>query len=247
MPVTFERDGGTDTVGHLELDAGELNLLSPDTIAHLHTVVGDVPDDIAILTITGGGEGLTAGLDLDAVQDFSTADARPVIRELHDAMAAVRDLDAVTVCGCGAYALGAGLELAMSCDIRVAAEDAALGLPEVDVGLVTGIQGGLLIRLVGEGRATELIYTGEPVKGTRAADIGLVTRAVPAADHDDTLDELTEQLARIHPDVLRRQRAVFRDWRSTGLEDGIEASVESIADCFGTAAQREGMAAFLDG
>ncbi len=162
-------------------------------------------------------------------------------------MATVRNLDAVTVCGCGEYALGAGLELAMSCDIRVAADDAALGLPEVDVGLVTGIQGGLLIRLIGEGRAKELIYTGESVSGTRAAAMGLVTRAVPAADHDETVDEVTEQLATIHPDVLRRQRAVFRDWRSEGLEDGIEESVESIAACFGTAAQRDGMAAFLDG
>lgn len=82
-------------------------------------------------------------------------------------MAAVRDLDAVTVCGCDEYALGAGLELAMACDFRVARVDAALGLPEVDVGLVTGIQGGLLIRFVGLQAARELVYTGEPESGTR--------------------------------------------------------------------------------
>jgi enoyl-CoA hydratase len=153
----------------------------------------------------------------------------------------------VTVCGCGGYALGAGLELAMAYDFRVATADAVLGLPEVNVGLVTGIQGGLLIRLVGLQAAKELIYTGEPVSGTEAETLGLVNRAPPAAEYEDTLDKFVTTLGAKSPLVLREQKAVFWAWRSVGIERGIDHRLESIAACFDTHDQREAMDAFLDG
>jgi enoyl-CoA hydratase len=127
--------------------------------------------------------GLAGGLQLDAVRDFSATEARELIDTLHATIEAIRGVEAVTVCGCGEYALGAGLELAMACDFRVATDDATLGLPEIDVGLVTGIHGGLLVRFVGLQAAKELIYLGEPVSGKRAAEIGLVNRAVPTEEY----------------------------------------------------------------
>lgn len=260
MPVDCTVDPERAHVAHLELDFDGPNLLSPAAIAELREAPDLVPEDGSVVTVSAASgsaagsapaepddvPGLTAGLDLATVKDLTAREAGPVIEDLHEAIAGIRDLDAVTVCGCGAYALGAGLELAMACDVRVATEAARLGLPEVDVGLVTGIQGGLLIRLVGLQAAKELIYTGELLSGAAAADLGLVNDAVPAADYDDAVDAWVDRLAAKSPVVLRRQKAVFRSWRSPGVERGIEDSAASIAACFDTRDQEEAMAAFLE-
>lgn len=249
MSVTVTRDDAIDHVAHLRIDAGELNLFGPEVARELREAVESVPGDVSVLTIrgeSGGSGGLTAGIPLDEVADYSTIEAREMITNLHGAMDAVRNAGPVTVCGCGEFALGAGLELAMCCDFRVATSDAALGLPEIDVGLVTGIQGGLLIRLVGLQEAKELIYTGETISGNRAEEIGLVNDAVPAEEYDSAIDDVVDTLAEKSPIVLRWQKEVFAAWRSNGIESGIDASLETIAACFGTDDQSEAMAAFLE-
>ena len=247
MPVTLSRDPDRDHVAHLELSAGDLNLLSPDLIADLRETAADIPEEVAVLTVSGDGDGLTGGLELDEVRDFSATEARALLRDLRGAIRNVRDADAVTVCDCGGYALGAGLELAMACDFRVAEREAALGLPEIDVGLVTGIQGGLLIRLVGLQAAKELIYTGEPVSGEEAAELGLVNRAVSAGEGDAAVADIVGNLAAKSPLVLRRQKEAFHAWRSVGVERGVDHTMELIAACFDTRDQSEAMAAFLEG
>jgi len=174
------------------------------------------------------------------------SEAREFLRSLRGMIRTVRDADAVTLCGCGGYALGAGLELAMACDFRVATADAALGLPEIDVGLVTGIQGGLLIRLVGPQAAKELVYTGDPLSGAEATELGLVNRAPPADEYEAAIDDYVDTLAAKSPHVLREQKRVFRAWRSAGIERGTDHSLESIAACFDTHDQQEAMGAFLE-
>lgn len=249
MAVDYRPDKSFGHVARLRFDAGELNLLNPESVATLHDAITSVPDDVSVLVVHGTGPegGLTSGLDLTVANEFSVNEARGFLRSLRALIRAVRNADAVTVCGCGGYALGAGLELAMACDFRVATADAVLGLPEVDVGLVTGIQGGLLIRLVGLQAAKELIYTGELISGTEAAALGLVNRAPSAAEYEDALDKYVTTLGTKSPLVLREQKAVFRAWRSVGIERGIDHSLESIAACFDTHDQREAMDAFLDG
>lgn len=248
MGVDYQRDDAAANVARLRFDAGDLNLLNPDSVRELREAVEDVPSDVSVLVIRGTGPdgGLTGGLDLTVAREFDVSDARTFLRSLRGMVRAVRDTEAVTICGCGGYALGAGLELAMACDFRVATADAALGLPEIDVGLVTGIQGGLLIRLVGLQAAKELIYTGEPVSGSEAEALGLVNRAPAAEDYHATIDDYVDTLAAKSPHVLREQKLVFQAWRSAGIERGIDHSLESIAACFDTHDQREAMTAFLE-
>jgi len=164
--------------------AGDLNLLSPALIRDLRETAAGVPEGVAVLTVTGGGDGLTDGLKLDELKDRSATEARNVLRDLRGATRNVRDAGAVTVCGWGGYALGAGLELAMACDFRVVEREAVLGLPEVGVGLVTGIQGGLLVRLVGLQAAKELVYTAAPGSGVEAPALVPRQRAGPPRTHD---------------------------------------------------------------
>ena len=254
MSVEFSQESERSHVGHLRIDFNELNLLSEPAATELQTALASVPEEVAVLTIAAdrSGEdgeeirGLTAGLDLEWARDLSPHEGRDLLETLYETIQAVRDLDAVTVCGCGSYTLGAGLELAMACELRVATEDANLGLPEVDVGLPTVIHGGLLIPMVGLGTATELIYTGETVSGTRARELGLVNRAVPPAEYDATMDELVDTLAEKSPLVMQLQKQVMRRFRFSGLEAGMAATSSDIARSFGSHDQREAMDAFLE-
>jgi len=250
VPATFTRSDEYDHVGTLRIDNGALNLLDTETIADVSDAIARLPENVAVLVIRGADRGdsggLTAGIPLDEVKDYSTTEARGMLRGLHGMIESVRNVDAVTVCGCGEYAIGAGLELAISCDFRVTTEDSKLGLPEIDVGLVTGIQGGLLVRLVGVQAAKELIYTGELVSGAEARQIGLVNRAVAVDEYENAIDDIVGTLAGKSPLVLRMQKQVFGRLRSNGVESGVDGSLETIAACFDTDDQTEAMEAFLE-
>lgn len=250
MGVELDRDQEHQHVAHLRLDFGPLNLLSEDRMTELGQAIETIPEDVAIVTLAGDpvaeATGLTAGLDLEEARTYSAHDGLSMFDTLYAALQAIRDLDAVTVCGCGAYTLGAGLELAMACDFRIAPANAELGLPEVTVGLPTVIHGGLLVRLVGETVAKELIYTGESVSGERAHECGLVSDVVAEEAYGDALRTRVETLAAKSPLVLTRQKQVFRTWRSVGLEQGMLASRWLGALSFGTHDQQEAMSAFLE-
>jgi enoyl-CoA hydratase len=251
MSVDLSREPDRPHVAHLRLDAGDLNLFTAEGAARFRETVESTPEDVSVLSIAAaepeeGVRGLSAGLDLRWARDLTAHEGQDLLWTFYEAIEAVRDLDAVTVCGCGDYTLGVGFELALACEFRVATTDAALGLPEVDVGMPTVIQGGLLYRLVGEGVANELVYTGETVSGSRAADLGLVTRAVDADEYGAAFDGLVGTLAEKSPLVLRLQKRTARRLRSAGLEAGMRASVAEAARAFGSHDQREAMSAFLE-
>ena len=255
MSVRFTRDPERPHVGRLRIDLDELNLLTAERARDLQEHVLDVPDEIAVLTIEadpseveadGEIRGLSAGLNLEWARDLGPREGQELLEALYETIEAVRNLDAVVICGCGSYTLGAGLELAMACEFRVATADATLGLPEVNIGLPTVIHGGLLTRLVGHGTANELIYTGETISGKRAVEIGLVNRAAPPAEYDATLEELVSSVASKGSNVLQTQKRVMRRFQSTGLERGIESSIGDMGRVFGTDEQREAMDAFLE-
>ncbi|WP_254763697.1 enoyl-CoA hydratase/isomerase family protein [Natrinema marinum] len=254
MAVTLSQESERPHVAHLRLDYNDLNLLTVDEADSVRETVASVPDEVSVLTIaadrTGASgdeiRGLSAGLNLEWAQSLSAHEGHDLLRAFYEMIEAVRDLDAVVVCSCGAYTLGAAFELAIACEFRVATADARLGLPEVTVGLPTVIHGGLLLRLAGTQTAAELVYTGKTLSGAEAAERRLVNRAVAPAEYDDALDDLVDSLAAKSPQILRTQKRVLRRFRSLGLERGMEASIGDIGRTFGTPDQREAMAAFLD-
>ena len=144
---------------------------------------------------TSGTRGLAAGPDVRDAVDFSAADALDPFETLHATVETLRDCDAVTVCACGAYAVGAGPELALGCDLRVATAEAALGLTEVDVGLPAVSYGSLLPPFVGYGDAAELVFLGDPFSGTRAAAAGPVHEAPPEDEYAETVAAYVDALA----------------------------------------------------
>jgi len=241
--VTLDREADRPHVAHVRVDVDEMNRVTAPRLERVRETVAGVPDDVSVLTLAAAGDlgdarGLAAGLDVRDAVDFSAADALDLFETLHATVEALRDCDAVTVCACGEYAIGAGLELALGCDFRVATAEAALGLPEVDVGLPTVF--------VGYGDAAELVFLGEPFPGTRAAEAGLVHEAPPADDYAETVAAYVDALAAKSPPVLRHQKRVVRTWRSNGLERAARASVGRGVACFAEADRAEAMRAFLE-
>jgi enoyl-CoA hydratase len=251
MSVQLHREDDRPHVAHLRLDVGDLNLFTDAVAEDVQSTVETIPDEVAVLTIAAPQpdsevRGLSAGLDLEWGSDLGPHEGQDLLESFYEMIQAIRDLEAVTVCGCGDYTLGVGFELAAACEFRVATADATLGLPEVEVGLPTVIQGGLLLRLVGEGVANELIYTAETISGERATDLGIVTDAPAEGDYHAAVDALVDDLAAKSPRALQSQKRVMQRFRSNGLESGMEASVGDIGRVFGTEDQREAMAAFLE-
>jgi enoyl-CoA hydratase/carnithine racemase len=178
---------------------------------------------------------------------LSPAEAKPVITFLQDVFNLVEDIPKVTIAAVTGYALGGGCELAMCADFRFAAEDARLGQPEILLGVIPGAGGTQrLPRLVGVGRAKDLIYSGRHVDAEEALRIGLVDRVVPAGEVLAAAVEAARGFA-TGPRMALRAAKIAVDWGARGdVRTGLVLEREVFADLFSTADQKEGMLAFTE-
>jgi len=217
-PLTIQRAG--DTVW-CTLDRPPLNLFEP-TLIHavresFDALAADRSTRVAILL--GAGRAFTAGMDVRVLRDLDVGRARVLISELHDAIAAVHRAPFPVIAAVNGACLGAGFELALACDLRVAAAGAVFGLPEVRVGVPSVIQAALLPPMIGPGRAAEMLLTGAPITAATALAWGLVNRVASAAELEATTLSLARELAgnaplsqtgnkRVIAELLRAQGAL---------------------------------------
>jgi enoyl-CoA hydratase/carnithine racemase len=196
--------------------------------------------------VTGAGRAMTAGMQIQVLRDLEPASAKALISLLHEAIAAVHDAPFPTVCMVNGPCLGAGFELAMACDLRVAASTATMGLPEVRVGLPSVIEAALLAPLVGPGRAAELLFTGEPIDAARALEWGLVNRVVAPPALEAATSELVARILAGAPTAIRLQKELVVRWRGTDLRTAIAYGINAFAQSYATPEAREALQAFLD-
>jgi enoyl-CoA hydratase len=162
-------------------------------------------------------------------------------------MAAVERMSKPTIAAINGYALGGGLELALACDIRIASENAQVGLPEVSLGTIPGFGGTQrLSRAVGAALAKELIFTGRRVKADEALRIGLVNKVVPLAELMATAKQLARDIAANGPQAVRLAKEVIDDGLQTDLDSGLRLEEKAFGLTFATRDQKEGMAAFSE-
>ena len=230
------------------LDRPPLNLLEPGLIRTLRETFEALAADRAtrIAIVTGQGRAFTAGMDVAVLRDLDPARARELITGLHDAIAAVHAAPFPVIAALNGPCLGAGFELALACDLRVAAAGALLGLPEVRVGIPSVIQAALLPLLVGPGRAAELLLTGEPVTAEQARDWGLVNEVVPAARVRTAAEALAARVLACGPDAIRLQKGLIVRWREMDLVSAVRLGIDAFAAAYATAEPREGMSAYLE-
>jgi enoyl-CoA hydratase len=246
--LTVDRDGAVAivTVNRPKV----LNALSLATLAELEAVVVALGDDNSVrcVVITGSGEkSFVAGADINELAVQSPTGGRQHALQGQRVLDTIEGLGKPVIAAINGYALGGGCELAMACTIRIAADTARLGQPEINLGLIPGYGGTQrLPRLVGPGRALELLLTGEQITATEAHRLGLVNRVVPAADVLSEARKLAAAIAAKPPIAVRYIiEAVNR-----GIQLPLREAEAFEATLFGLSAStedmREGTSAFLE-
>jgi len=180
------------------------------------------------------------------LRDLDAAGATALITTLHDAIDAVHRAPFPVIAAVNGHALGAGFELALACDLRVAATGATLGLPEVRVGVPSVIQAALLPPLVGPGRAAELLLTGATIAAEQGLVWGLVNRVVAREAFDAAVDETVAAITACAPQAVRLQKQLIVRWRESALTDAVRAGIPAFAASYATGEPREGATAFLE-
>jgi enoyl-CoA hydratase/carnithine racemase len=175
--LSLEDRGGLGRVARIVVDyQARLNILNSELIAQLTSLLAGLRDDerLRLVILTGAGDrAFIGGADINEMVKLDEDSARAFITRLHEACAALRTLPVPAIARISGYCLGAGLEVAASCDLRVATERSSFGMPEVKVGIPSVIEAALLPRLMGWGKAARLIYTGETISAHEAAACGL--------------------------------------------------------------------------
>jgi enoyl-CoA hydratase len=248
VPVALERRG---RVAVLTLDRPDrLNALSPDMlddlVARLDEVEAD--DGVGAAVLTGAGDrAFSAGADVSLVREATPLEARTFAGRGHATADRIEALPKPVIAAVNGYALGGGCEVALACDVRVASERAQIGLPEVTLGIFPGWGGTQRMpRLIGPGRAKELILTGRRVGAEEALAIGLVERVHP---HDELLDravELAAEIAEKPAWALGAAKAMVNRAGDGDQPGNLARELDLFALAFATEDQREGMAAFVE-
>lgn len=227
-----------------------MNALSIELFHELKSVLGELEADeeVAVVILTGAGEkAFIAGGDIKSMVDVSVQWARDFALLAQAVLNCIEELSKPVIAAINGYALGGGCELAMACDIRIASESSQLGQPEVKLGIIPGFAGTQrLARLVGKGKAKELIFTGEMISAQEAQRIGLVNQVVPA-------DELMTVARAMAATIAARSRTAVK-FSKQAIDNGLEMEVKRAgiyeADlfslCFAYEDRREGMRAFLE-
>jgi len=223
------------------------NALDTATVAEFHRALDEVRDARAtVLVITGAGDkAFVSGADVSAIRARKRDDALAGINSR--LMSAVESHEAVTIAAVNGYALGGGCELALACDLRIASDNAVFGLPEPTLGIIPGAGGTQrLPRVVGLGRAKEMILTGARWDAARALEVGLVSAVVPPADLARAVREWADRVLALGPLAVRLAKASLNASAQMPLAAGLayESAVQAIT--FESQDKHEGTTAFLE-
>jgi enoyl-CoA hydratase/carnithine racemase len=243
--VRLEVDDGVATI---RLDRPKMNALDAamqEEIRLAATEAGE-RDEVRAVVVYGGERVFAAGADIKEMAAMSYTDMVVHSRRLQDCFSAVADIPKPTVAAITGYALGGGCELALCADVRIAAEDATLGQPEILLGIIPGAGGTQrLTRLVGPAKAKDLIFTGRFVEADEALRIGLVDRCVPAASVYETALTWARQFARGPVYALRAAKQAIDAGLEVDLATGLEIERIQFAALFATADRGTGMESFI--
>lgn len=228
----------------------KLNALNKETLSDLHFCITDAlrNDDVSGVIITGSGEkAFVAGADISEFSSFNTDQGRELAREgqtkVFDVIA---NAPKPIIAAINGFALGGGLELALACHVRIAADHAKMGLPEVSLGIIPGYGGTQrLTQLVGRGRALEIILTAEMIDANQALSYGLVNYVVSL---DDLINKAKSILLRISERSPLAITAAIKAVNASldNNENGFEVEINEFANCFESADFTEGVTAFLE-
>ncbi|MDO4190659.1 MAG: enoyl-CoA hydratase-related protein [Bacteroidales bacterium] len=225
-----------------------LNALNLDILKELMHYVDHIDNTLRVIIITGdGNKSFVAGADIAQMQNFNEAEALSFSQYGAEVFLKIENLPMPVIAAVNGFALGGGCELCMACDIRIASENALFGQPEVKLGIIPGFSGTYrLSKLVGQGFAKELIYTGRNIKADAALKIGLVNAVVPQDELMIYVLKIAGQIVANAPIAVNTAKQVINDNYDLSREDALALENKQFAACFNSEDQKEGMTAFLN-
>ncbi|MBT8270260.1 MAG: enoyl-CoA hydratase [Flavobacteriaceae bacterium] len=228
----------------------KLNALNSETIRELNRALSEANEDsdIQVIILTGSGEkAFVAGADISEFADFDVEEGKRLAAEGQELLFNfVENLSTPVIAAVNGFALGGGLELAMSCHFRVASENARMGLPEVSLGVIPGYGGTQrLTQLVGKGRALEMIMTAGMINAQQALDCGLVNHVLPQEELLDFCEGLAHKIMKNSPVAIAAAIKAVNANHDKSV-NGFQVEIEQFGHCFGTEDFAEGTSAFLE-
>ena len=238
-------------IGWITIDRPDaLNALNLTVLTELRVAADKMAADekVSVVIVTGSGEkAFVAGADIKEMLGKTPLEMRSFTMLGHEAMNAIARMERPVIAAVNGYALGGGLELALACDIRIASENAMLGVPEVKLGIFPGFGGTQrLTNVVGKGWAAEMVFTGRMVTAEEALSMGLVNKVVPLKDLKKEVKGLAGMIAKNGPIGVRLAKSAINMALEGSLTDGLAYERELVSLAFSTEDKEEGMKAFLE-
>ena len=247
-PVSISTQAGVRTITVQRPE--KLNALNRLTLETLDAAFAEAAqaEDVRVVILTGAGnKAFVAGADISEMNTLTPVQGRDFSLVGQRLMRRIERLSKPVIAMVNGFALGGGMELAMACHLRIAADSAKVGQPEINLGLVPGFGGTQrLLRLAGRAAALELCLLGAPISAERAQQLGLINRVVPAAELEAETTKLAEQLANAAPLALRGILDAINVGGECAIEEGLEYESAQFGLVFSTDDMREGTSAFLE-
>jgi len=233
-----------------------LNALNSETLAELDACFSEISErkDIKVVILTGGPDkkdnafkSFVAGADISEMVNATPAEGRKMGMLAKEAFLKLETMPQVTIAAVNGFALGGGCEISMACDIRIASDNAKFGQPETGLGILPGFGGTQrLARLVGKGRAKELIFTCDMIDANEAYRIGLANKVVPQAELLDTCKAMAEKIMSKGSYAISLAKEAINTGTETDLSSGLTLEADLFGLAFSTDDKKEGMTAFLE-
>ena len=227
-----------------------LNALNSETLAELDACFSEISErkDIKVVILTGSGaKAFVAGADISEMVNATPAEGRKMGMHAKEAFLKRETMPQVTIAAVNGFALGGGCEISMACDIRIASDNAKFGQPETGLGILPGFGGTQrLARLVGKGRAKELIFTCDMIDANEAYRIGLANKVVPQAELLDTCKAMAEKIMSKGSYAISLAKEAINTGTETDLSSGLTLEADLFGLAFSTDDKKEGMTAFLE-
>jgi len=238
-----------DRIAHITVDnQRRLNCLNSGVVDALRRAVEDLgaSEDVRAIVLTGAGsKSFIGGADLTQLGKLDHDGARVYITGLHKTCLAIRNAPQPVIARVNGFCLGAGLEVAASCDMRVAVDGAVFGMPEVHMGLPSVIEAALLPGLIGWGKTREILITGDTFDAAEALTMGFIQKLVPAADIDAAVELWLTSICRAAPKAVTSQKALMNRWEKTSVAEGVYAGIDALAAAYDTGEPQARIADFF--
>ena len=237
-------------IGVLTIDREKaLNALNSEVLTELDAAIDAIDlDATRCLIITGAGEkSFVAGADIGEMSGLTKAEGEAFGKKGNDVFRKIETLPIPVIAAVNGFALGGGCELSLSCDIRLAAENAVFGQPETGLGITPGFGGTQrLARTINVGKAKEMIYAGTKVKAPEALSLGLVSAVYPAEELMPAAMKLAERISANAPIAVRACKKAINDGLQVNMDEAIVIEEKLFGSCFETEDQKNGMTAFVE-